>query len=67
VQVQVFGEAAPWWSALILLYLDKLQLGDVVEIVGGHPHAFLVDDALLMEVGLTSIKEHQWISFAIIF
>jgi hypothetical protein len=49
-----------------LLYLDEPQLGDVVEVVGGHPHAFLVDDALLMEVGLTSVKEHQWISFAII-
>jgi hypothetical protein len=49
-----------------LMYLDEPQLGDVVEVVGGHPHAFLVDGALLMEVGLTSIKEHQWISFAII-
>jgi hypothetical protein len=46
--------------------LDEPQLGDVVLVVGGHPHAFLVDDALLMEVGLTSIKEHPWISFAII-
>ena len=49
-----------------MLYLDEPQLGDIVEVVGGHSHAFLVDDALLMEVGLTSIKEHQWISFAII-
>jgi hypothetical protein len=49
-----------------LLYLDETQLGNVVEVVGGHPHVFLVDDALLMEVGLTSVKEHQWISFAII-
>jgi hypothetical protein len=49
-----------------LLYLDEPQLGDVVEVVGGHPHAFLVNDALLMEVGLTPVEEHQWISFAII-
>jgi hypothetical protein len=48
------------------VYLDEPQLGDIVEVVGGHPHAFLVDDALLMEVGLIPVKEHQWISFAII-
>jgi hypothetical protein len=56
----------PRRCALIPLHLDVPHLGDVLEIVQGHPHLLLLDNVLLMEVRLTFIDEWKRITFAIV-
>ena len=53
-------------GAIVLLDLHEPHLGDIKQVVRGHPNLFLFHNALLEEVGLVPIDERQGISLAII-
>jgi len=63
-QVEVL-ESAPGRSALVLLQLDKPQLGHVLEVVRSHPDALLDQGSLLPKVRLTLVGEEQRVGFAV--
>jgi len=64
-QLQKLLEAPLGRRAFILLELDEPELGNVLQIVGGHPHALLRHGALLAEIGLAPIYEQQRIRLAV--
>jgi hypothetical protein len=65
-QVKALLETAPRWSALVLLELEKPVLGDVLQVVGGHPDLLLRHGALLAKIGLAPVDEHERIRLAIV-
>jgi hypothetical protein len=56
-QVKEVLEPAPARSALIILKLDILELGDVFQMVRSHPDLLLFHVALLVEVQFALIDE----------
>jgi hypothetical protein len=65
MEMEQLGEASPQRCTLVTLHLDVLELRRVLKVVGGHPHLFLLHNALLMEVGLTADDEDEGIGFPI--
>jgi hypothetical protein len=59
-------EAAPRWRALVPLDLQVPHLRALLEVVGGHPHLFLLHDALLVEERFAPICENQRIGCPIV-
>jgi hypothetical protein len=65
-QVEEVLESSPGRRALVLLELDVPQLRDVLQVVRGHPHAFLRHGALLAEVRLALVDEKHEIGLAVV-
>jgi hypothetical protein len=65
MEVGRLGEVLPLRLTLVTLHLDVPELRRCFKVVGGHPHLFLLHDALLMEVGLVAIAEDEGAGFPI--
>ena len=52
-------------GALVLLDLVVPQLGALLQVVRGHPDAFLIHDLLLEKVRLAAVDEDQRIRLAV--
>jgi hypothetical protein len=64
-KVEEVLESSPWRRSLVFLQLDVPQLRDVLQILGGHPHALLRHGALLAKIGFTFVEEEHRIGLAI--
>jgi len=64
-KVEEVLESSPWRRTLVVLQLDVPQLRDVLQIVGGHPHALFRHGALLAKIGFAFVDEEHRIGLAI--
>jgi hypothetical protein len=65
-EVEQLGEAPPLRCALVALHLDGCtRAAPHLEVVGGHPHLFLLHNVLLIEIRLPTIDEDEGVGFPI--